>query len=74
MTTTDKTQSIAHQLADVLWADRYGYPLTDWVEERREQGASWRHIASEIQARTTVEVSHATLIGWFPHLREQAAA
>jgi len=67
--------SIAYQLADVLWADRYGYPLGDWVAERREQGSSWRHISEEIKARTSVEITHATLINWFPQLKgDQVAA
>lgn len=69
--TTDK-RSLAHKIADVLWDDRYGQTLTEWVEERRGQGAKWRHIAAEIEARTDVPFNHATLLGWFPELADDA--
>lgn len=67
-------QTVAHQLVDVLWADRYGYKFADWVADRRSEGATWRQVAREVTARTGVDFNHATLINWFPELTRGRAA
>lgn len=43
-----------------------GYPLGDWIADRRDAGVSWRQIALELRDRTdgVVDLPVATLINW----------
>lgn len=67
---SDKTK--LRQVLNLLWEERHGYPFDDWVADRREAGAGWRQIERDIYD-TGLELSHMTLISWYPHLRDDQA-
>lgn len=45
-----------------------GVDLTQYVEDRRAAGASWRRITSELAvvSEGTLHIDHQTLRRWFP--------
>lgn len=57
------TQTPTQRLASIL----LGRPLGGWIEERRNQGRSWRLIARDLYEATNaqVDVSHETLRLWY---------
>ena len=46
---------------------KLGQPLVEYVRASRSIGQGWRAIATEIEQRTGVEVSHETLRFWCQH-------
>lgn len=62
------------RVLNLLWAERYGYPFDDWVEDRLDRGASFRQIERELSDLGTVELTHVTLSKWFAHRGPKAAA
>lgn len=62
------------QVLNLLWEERNGYPFDDWVADRREEGTKWRQIEREIRDLVGLDLSHVTLMAWYPDLRDEAAA
>jgi len=57
--------------------ERLGRDVVLYASGLRQAGRSWREIADEIQARTSVEVSHESLRKWVQQdaaTRAQAAS
>lgn len=42
-----------------------GATLDEFVQQRREMGASWRFIANAITEKTGIEITHTGLRKWF---------
>lgn len=61
------------EVTDLLHAERYGQPLSDYVADRRDQGASWRTIARDLEDRLGVQLTDVTLISWFDPKPKAAA-
>lgn len=61
------------RLIDALLIERAGYPLADFVADRREQGMSWEDINRDLHKTTDglADVTTPTLFRWF---RERVAA
>lgn len=62
------------QVLNLLWAERYGYPFDDWVQDRLDRGASYRQIERELADIGAVELTHVTLLKWFGDRKPTAAA
>lgn len=56
------TQTPTQRLASIL----LGRPLSGWIEERRNEGRSWRLIARDLFDATNgqIDVTHETLRAW----------
>lgn len=52
--------SIAAELA----SERLGRPVTEWIVEQRESGASWSLIVARLHSETRLAVSDVTLRNW----------
>jgi hypothetical protein len=48
-----------------LTSERLGVPVAEFVIAHRIAGTSWRTIATEIEQRTGIEISHTGLRRWF---------
>lgn len=57
------------RLINALLIDRAGYPLADFVADRREVGMSWEDINRELRETTDglADVATPTLFRWFRH-------
>ena len=68
-------QTKLQTVVDRLFAELHGQPLSDWVADMRDQGASWRFIEKELYAKTggSIDVSHITLMAWHRDGSEDAA-
>lgn len=64
----ERTPTRLHRLID----RSLGRPLADLVAERRAEQAGWRSIATEVEDKTGVEVSHEALRDWFTEPAETA--
>ncbi len=62
------------KVADALFTDRVGMPLSDWIADRRQEGKSWRLIVRDLYEATDgiIDVAPQTLINWTEE-REPAA-
>ena len=62
------------ELAGALFAADHGIALEEWIDERRDEGLSWRRIAQELAHFTEgrISVSHQTVLTW--SLARKAAA
>lgn len=58
-----------------LMQDRLGdtEDLAAFVKSRRESKVGWERVARELEDRTGVYVSWATLARWFPELAKESA-
>jgi hypothetical protein len=54
------SKSLARRLLD----ERFHGELDQWLAKRRAAGDSWRTIATKIEERTDLKVSHETLRAW----------
>lgn len=61
--------------ADAILRTR-GYNLADWIADRRDEGASFRTIAGDLEALTdgVVVASHQTIVRWVNHYDDRTAA
>ena len=62
------------RVINLLWAERYGYPFDDWVQDRLDRGASFRQIERELADIGAVELTHVTLSKWFGQHDPKAVA
>lgn len=55
------------KLIDALLIERAGYPLADFVADRREVGMSWDDINKELREVTDglADITTPTLFRWF---------
>ena len=53
------------EVTERLFAEVQGYPLSDWVADRRDTGASWRQIERELRDECGIELSNVTLMNWY---------
>ena len=70
--TLDTEPPVASSLRSVceaLWlhTSTHGYPLSDFVADRRDQGGSWRTISVEIHTATdgAIDLPPQTLLNWY---------
>ena len=74
----DTVPSSLRTVCDAYWLATQpdGYPLGDWLRDQRDNGASWRQMASELRDRTdgAIDLPAATLINWMEADAEQPAA
>jgi len=63
------------RVADALFTDRVGQPLTDWIADRRDAGTSWRRITRDLYDATdgVLDVAPQTLINWTVAAQKDAA-
>ena len=60
-------------LAERLFAELAGYPLSDWIADRREHGRSWRQIERDLRDEYGIELTNVTLIAWYGAVDSDAA-
>ena len=61
------------RIAEALFEDRHGQPLTDWIADQKDDGLTWRAVARNLRDLTggIIDVAPQTLINW---LQDTAAA
>lgn len=61
------------RIAEALFEDRHGQPLTDWIADQKDDGLTWRAVARNLRTLTggIIDVAPQTLINW---LQDTAAA
>jgi hypothetical protein len=63
------------RIAEALFEDRHGQPLSDWIADQKDAGLTWRAIARQLRDLTggLLDVAPQTLINWQADHREPAA-
>ena len=56
-----------------LFAQLAGYPLGDWIADRRDQGKSWRQIERDLRDEYDIELTNVTLLAWYGAATSDAA-
>lgn len=61
------------RVAAALFRELHGRDLLEWIEEQREDGRSWQHIAAQLEELTdgAVSVTRQSLLNWTS--RQEAA-
>ena len=61
------SRTVLQASVEMLYSDRLGEPLGDWIDQSRATGASWRSIELELHARTdgALTVTAVSLAKWY---------
>ena len=69
----ETTLTKLRDLAERLFAELAGYPLADWIADRRDQGKSWRQIERDLRDEYDIELTNVTLLAWYGAATSDAA-